>query len=720
MKILLISNAFSGLTQRYYAELNDAGYDVSVELHLGNDAHLCEGVRLYLPDLIVCPFLTRRLPADIYLNYKCLIVHPGIKGERGPSSLDWAIQRGEREWGVTLFEATEEIDAGPIWSSRTFPVREATKNSLFNREVTQAAVECLWDALTNFGTPNFRPKTLEADNPDIRGQLRPPMRQTDRKIDWQKQTTDDIFKRIAAADGNPGVLDEIFGQLFYLFNAHKEHRLTGIPGEIIAKTEQSICRATMDGAIWIGHLKPKLSDSKGIKLPATQALSTVWPAPQKDRQSALYDAVKTLEIDYRRPGRQLPCQEVWYERIGEAAFIYFPFHNGGMSTSQCRLLLSVYQHVAALDIKAIVLKGSDEFWSNGIHLSQIEAAENPTEESWRNINALDDLICQIVNTPDKLTIAAVAGNASAGGTILAIAADLVVARDGVIFNPHYKNMGDLYGSEYWTYLLPKRVGQDVATQLTEQRLPISAKQALRIGLVDKVLADQHPVFAAQVRHLVETYLNRPTELQTLLSKKGKTRSIDESTKPLASYRKYELTQIYGNFYNDDNYHHARQDFVFKTAPPGTPSHLAKHRQDNIQKSAQPGSMVHFMWQDSYAFDDEKIDREHKDFFELAEKLIHITHKPELLGAIDELMQHVRVHFADEEAIMQKVGFRDFENHVREHRMMLEQLLMLTHKIELDACHREELQDFLDKWTNHILHSDMAFNRHWKEMYKYCI
>jgi hypothetical protein len=33
---------------------------------------------------------------------------------------------------------------------------------------------------------------------------------------------------------------------------------------------------------------------------------------------------------------------------------------------------------------------------------------------------------------------------------------------GVMLNPHYKNMGNLYGSEYWTYLLPRRVGEEGA------------------------------------------------------------------------------------------------------------------------------------------------------------------------------------------------------------------------------------------------------------------
>ena len=48
------------------------------------------------------------------------------------------------------------------------------------------------------------------------------------------------------------------------------------------------------------------------------------------------------------------------------------------------------------------------------------------------------------------------GNAGAGGVFLALAADQVWARHGVVLNPHYKNMGNLYGSEYWTYLLPRR------------------------------------------------------------------------------------------------------------------------------------------------------------------------------------------------------------------------------------------------------------------------
>ena len=55
-------------------------------------------------------------------------------------------------------------------------------------------------------------------------------------------------------------------------------------------------------------------------------------------------------------------------------------------------------------------------------------------------------------------VVAVGGNAGAGGVMLALGADRVVLRDGVVLNPHYRTMG-LFGSEYWTYVLPRRIGR---------------------------------------------------------------------------------------------------------------------------------------------------------------------------------------------------------------------------------------------------------------------
>ena len=104
--------------------------------------------------------------------------------------------------------------------------------------------------------------------------------------------------------------------------------------------------------------------------------------------------------------------------------------------------------------------GGPDFWCNGMHLHCIESAGSPADASWANINAHRRPCPRYFATETHLTIAAMHGNAAAGGVFLALAADRVLARSGVVLNPHYRNMGNLYGSEYWTYLLPRRVGAE--------------------------------------------------------------------------------------------------------------------------------------------------------------------------------------------------------------------------------------------------------------------
>ena len=119
MRILLISSAYNSMTQRVHAELADRGHEVSVELALGDEV-MRDGVRRFDPDLVIAPMLTTAIPADIWSARPCFIVHPGPRGDRGPSSLDWAIMGGAARWGVTVLQANAEMDAGDIWASVEF------------------------------------------------------------------------------------------------------------------------------------------------------------------------------------------------------------------------------------------------------------------------------------------------------------------------------------------------------------------------------------------------------------------------------------------------------------------------------------------------------------------------------------------------------------------------------------------------------------------------
>lgn len=550
MRLLFITHSFNSLTQRLFCELTARGHEVSIEFDIA-DAVSEEAVALFRPDLIIAPFLKRAIPESIWSRHVCLVVHPGIVGDRGPSALDWAILQGQPTWGVTVLQAEAEMDAGPVWASATFPMRIAKKSSLYRHEVSEVAVRSVITAVDRYFGGNFVPERLP-------GQAHALMQQSDRAIDWATETTAAILSKLNAADGFPGVADQWFGQPCHLFDAWPEAEIKGAPGCWLGRRETAILRATADGALWIGQIKP----AGGTKLPATQALPQAAELPELPLTSWWKSSSPTW-------------QDIAYEEAGGVGFLSFEFYNGAMSTVQCQRLTEAFRWATARPTRVIVLRGGVDFWSNGIHLNTIEAAESPADESWANINAIDDLAEAILCCKNQLTVAAVGSNAGAGGCFLARAADFVWVRDGVMLNPHYKNMGNLYGSEFWTYLLPPRVGVAGAQAIMRQRLPMTAQAAVKLGFYDACLPG--PGFVIDVARRAAELAAAPDFADRIAQKWAK-RAADEAIKPLAAYRAEELHEMQRNFYGfDPAFHVARYHFVSRTAHSWTPRHLAKHR-----------------------------------------------------------------------------------------------------------------------------------------------
>ncbi len=294
-----------------------------------------------------------------------------------------------------------------------------------------------------------------------------------------------MLRKIRAADGAPGVLDDVLGERLYLHDAHPEGGYRGPPGEIIAQRDGAILRATVDGAVWITHLRRVAADEPTFKLPAAMVLG--------DRLSG----VPEFPLAPQAVVAGDTWREIRYEEHEGVGYLHFPFLNGAMGTEQCERLLEAYRHARSRPTRVIALMGGPDFWSNGIDLNLIEASAHPADESWNNINAMNDLVHEIVVTDRQLTVAAMQGNAGAGGVFLALAADRVWARSGVVLNPHYKSMGNLYGSEYWTYLLPRRVSPDNARAITQSRLPVGAHAAAAIGLIDDHFGTTPEAFRAE-------------------------------------------------------------------------------------------------------------------------------------------------------------------------------------------------------------------------------
>ncbi|WP_302893223.1 enoyl-CoA hydratase-related protein [Actinomadura luzonensis] len=560
MRVLLLCSSFNGLTQRAWLELRRAGHEVSVELAVSPEV-MVEAAELAKPDLVICPFLKERVPARVWQGFRTVIIHPGPPGDRGPSSLDWAIAEAAPEWGVTALQAVEEMDAGPLWGFRTFvmPQEAPRKSALYNGPVADAAVELVAEVVAKAADPAFRPVPVESCGASVRGRLRRAMRHADREFSWE-EPAEAVVRRVRAADGAPGGRGVLAGVPVRVFDVYRgpEVGAGGVPGEVVGRREGAVLvRAGDGGTVWVGHVR--LEREGAVKLPAVAALG--------DRVAGVPERAGYSEITYDRS-----------EGVG---VVSFDFYNGAMSTEQCRRLASALRYAVAQDTRVLVVRGGEVF-SNGIHLNVIEAARRPALEAWMNINAMNAVCQEIAGCSGQLVVVSVGGNAGAGGVMLGLGADRVIVREPVVLNPHYRTMG-LFGSELWTYTLPRRVGAEVAERLTREALPLGAAEAVELGLADRVVGGSRLEFERRVLEYAER-LAADAGYERLLAARRQAREADERRKPLDAYRAEELAEMSRDMFGDrSGFAAARRAFVRKEPAVATPARLAVHREPGYRE-----------------------------------------------------------------------------------------------------------------------------------------
>lgn len=231
-----------------------------------------EAVSTYDPDLIVCPYLTAKVPQTIFSNkYRpCLIVHPGVAGDRGASSIDWAIHDNKDTWGVTVLQADKEMDAGDVWCTDTFPLdNHSTKTSLYGGEVCDTGVNCVMESLRRF-LLNMAP-VPQLSHSELLGTTRRSMKHSDREINWG-MSAEEASAVVRMSDTQPGAIGRPLQNLcndmtpYRFFNAQietgKQSReiqkkiASHKPGDLIGKRNGAILMKTNDeNALWIGIMK---------------------------------------------------------------------------------------------------------------------------------------------------------------------------------------------------------------------------------------------------------------------------------------------------------------------------------------------------------------------------------------------------------------------------------------------------------------------------------
>jgi 2-(1,2-epoxy-1,2-dihydrophenyl)acetyl-CoA isomerase len=213
------------------------------------------------------------------------------------------------------------------------------------------------------------------------------------------------------------------------------------------------------------------------------------------------------------PGTQKANQSqvVLEERKGNIAVIRLnrPDKLNALNIELGRGLVHALLHASQDNsVRAVVLTGAGRGFCAGGDLEFIL--------DLRKRNASDELkvlletgkeMCLAIATMTKPVIAAVNGPAAGGGMNLALAADIRIASDQASFAESFAKVG-LYPDFGGTYFLPRIVGPALSAELFYTAETLSAEDALRLGIVNRVFpADK---FEEETQKIVDVLAGAPT------------------------------------------------------------------------------------------------------------------------------------------------------------------------------------------------------------------
>ncbi|HUS16417.1 MAG TPA: enoyl-CoA hydratase-related protein, partial [Chloroflexia bacterium] len=156
------------------------------------------------------------------------------------------------------------------------------------------------------------------------------------------------------------------------------------------------------------------------------------------------------------------------------------------------------------DVRAVVLTGAGQAFVAGADIKEMVTVETP-EQAQALLSGGIGLLDRIDNLPIPV-IAAVNGYCLGGGNELALACDFRIASDRARFGQPEINLGIMPGFG-GTVRLPRLVGSARALEIMLTGADISAQEALRIGLVNKVVPEGTVV--REARNLARVLSTKP-------------------------------------------------------------------------------------------------------------------------------------------------------------------------------------------------------------------
>jgi 2-(1,2-epoxy-1,2-dihydrophenyl)acetyl-CoA isomerase len=174
------------------------------------------------------------------------------------------------------------------------------------------------------------------------------------------------------------------------------------------------------------------------------------------------------------------------------------------------LALAFQQHLrncqADAAVRTVCITGTGRAFCAGQDLAEITGPDAPevADIVEQHYNPIISLIREL----DKPVVAAVNGVAAGAGANIALACDIVVAKESASFIQAFSKIG-LIPDSGGTYFLPRLIGQQRASALMLTGDKVSAAEAVQMGMIYKVFADD--TFEQEVATLLRKLANMPTK-----------------------------------------------------------------------------------------------------------------------------------------------------------------------------------------------------------------
>ena len=209
------------------------------------------------------------------------------------------------------------------------------------------------------------------------------------------------------------------------------------------------------------------------------------------------------------PARSYETVELY--RTGAAARVVLnrPQRMNAWSTALSRDLLEVLRDLAADDaVRAVMLTGAGRAFCSGADLKDgMDEANGGTLDTGEILTRWYHPIVTAIREMPKPVISAVNGPAAGAGLSLALAADLVVAKESAYFLLAFVNIG-LVPDGGGSLFVPARVGFARAAEMAMLGEPVTARKAADIGLVNACWPDAE--FEKNAEALLLRLSNGPT------------------------------------------------------------------------------------------------------------------------------------------------------------------------------------------------------------------